>query len=226
MIGPSSDHLALLLHGDPAFASGAASFSSGLETMVADGWVTSKDELVAMMVGAIRCRWNTFDRVFLGRASRAGDQDELAEVDRELEVSMLGASARSASRRAGVALLGAWTRLGREEVARYRERVLAVGEGGHLSVAQGFVYSANGLDLRAAESLSCWAVLAGYASGAVRLGVVGHRSAQLALLEASGVIGELLASPVDPAATPCAWTPLLDIAIERHANAELRLFAS
>ena len=222
----ASGVLATLLHADPAFASGASSFSSGLETLVSDGYVRTESELVGVMIDAASLRWNSFDRVFLARAFAAGDDLDRIAVDEDVERSTLGADARRASRRAGGALLGTWARLGSTEVTRYRGLVQDGTTLGHLSVAQGIVFASNGLDLAAAENLACWSVLSGFASGAVRLGVVGHRSAQTALLDAQEALAPLLATRVDPLATPMAWTPVIDIAVERHAYADMRLFAS
>ncbi len=216
----------MLLHADPAFASGSSSFSSGLETLVADGWVATGEQLTALMVDTIRSRWNTFDRVFLVRAWATREVADLAGIDREVEVSLLGAAARLASRRAGMALLGTWERLGQREASAYRAQLGNGSPGGHLCVAQGLVYSANGLDLAEAESLASWAVLSAYASGAVRLGAIGHRAAQVALVQAQDLVTIVLETPVDPSATPMAWTPVSDIAVERHSLSDLRLFAS
>ncbi len=222
--------LGTLLNADPAFGSGASSFSSGLETLVGDGLVGDPDGLVALMTDAVRLRWNTFDRVFLSRSYALGcrsesDADRLA-LDRELEVSMPGHSARGSSRRAGAALLGTWARLGSPSVIRYRHRVKGTAFAGHLAVAQGLVWSERGLTLDDAEALACWAVLSAYASGAVRLGVVGHRSAQFALITAERELAPLLEQPVPDDAVPHSFTPIHDIALERHRLAELKLFVS
>jgi urease accessory protein len=225
-VSDASGFLAALLHADPAFASGASSFSSGLETLVSDGHVRTESDLVAVMVDAASQRWNSFDRVFLVRSFAASSDLGRIAVDEDVERSTLGSDARRASRRAGGALLGTWARLGRTEVTHYRELVHGGAALGHLSVAQGIVFASNGLDLASAENLACWSVLSGFASGAVRLGVVGHRSAQTALIDAQKALAPLLALPVDPLATPMVWTPVIDIAVERHAYADMRLFAS
>lgn len=221
-----SGRTALLLHADPAFGAGATSFSSGLETLAADGLVAGREALVDVMVDAVRLRWQGFDRVFLARSHAlpsAGIEARL-ELDREVELSVLGEAARAASRRAGTALLGTWQRLGHDEAASYRRRVLGEDGTGHLSVAQGLVWAE--LPLADAEALSCWALLTAYASSAVRLAVVGHRGAQEALVEAEERVAALLAEPVDVEVLPHAFTPVHDVAVERHARADVKLFAS
>lgn len=218
--------LGALLQADPAFASGSSSFSSGLETLVADGFVHDTGSLTAFMVDAVRRRWNTFDRVFLVRSHGADDQNARLALDLEYEIGTLGAAARSASRRAGIALLGTWARLGLVEAARHRDAARATVGAGHLAVAQGLVHSAHGLPLAESEALSCWALLSSSASGAIRLGVVGHRAAQTALIEARAAVEPLLAEPVLPGAETHAFTPVTDIAVERHGLSPLKLFAS
>ena len=190
-----TDHIAALMHADPAFAAGGGSFSSGLERLAADGWAASQDELVERMVEAVSARWNPHDRVYLVRALTLPGPERVT-LDLDVEASTPGQEARSASRRAGSALLATWARLGLAE---------AVGD---------------------AESLSCWAVLGGYASSAVRLGVIGHRGAQEALLTAHARLSPLLERPVADDAEPWTFTPLHDIAIERHALSDMKLFAS
>jgi urease accessory protein len=217
-----------LLHADPAFAAGAGSFSSGLETLVADGFVTDAATLTAFLVDAVRLRWNRFDRVLLVRSHGIGaaDDDGRREVDREAELSTVGAAARAASRRAGIALLGTWARLGLLDAARYRDLARRTPGAGHLAVAQGLVHRAHELTLAESEALACWALLSSSASGAIRLGVVGHRAAQNALLDARRAVEPLLAEPVHPDAVPEAFTPVTDIAVERHALSDLKLFVS
>ncbi|MBB1058534.1 urease accessory protein UreF [Dietzia cercidiphylli] len=221
MTAPSRTEL--LLGADPAFAAGAGSFSSGLETLVEDGWVTSPAELAVLLDEALVHRWNSFDRVFLNRAYPCGGEGELLTLDTEVDVHLIGEAARKASRRAGHALLGVWTRLGDTRSAHLRRAIPA---GAHLPVAQAAVAQARGLRLADIEALSGWQVVSSYASSAVRLGAVGHRSIQHLMTRAAERLDELLALPVPDGARPTAWTPKQDIAAERHQNSDLRLFAS
>ncbi|GAA2225517.1 hypothetical protein N1031_04510 [Herbiconiux moechotypicola] len=223
--------LGALLQADPAFASGATSFSSGLETLVADGFVTDADTLTRFLTDSVALRWNTFDRVVLVRSHALGldtprSDDARLALDRETEITTPGERARSASRRAGIGLLGTWARLGSLAAARYRDLARSTTGCGHLAVAQGLVHAEQGVSLADSEAVACWALLSGQASSAVRLGVVGHRAAQTALLEARRLVEPLLAHPVAADAVPHAFTPVTDIALERHSLAELKLFAS
>lgn len=219
----ASSRTALLLHADPAFAAGAGSFSSGLETLVADGWVTSPAELAVLLDEALVHRWNSFDRVFLNQAYGCHELDELLALDTDVDVHLIGEAARKASRRAGRALLGVWARLGDPLSSHVRAAIPA---GAHLPVAQAVVAQARGLGLRDAEALSGWQVVSSYSSSAVRLGAAGHRSIQELMTRASGRLDELLGLPVPDGARPTAWTPKHDIAAERHRHSDLRLFAS
>lgn len=215
----------MLLHADPLFAAGAASFSSGLEALSSAGLLETGDELTAVMRSALAGRWNTFDRLFLVRGMRATTQDELGLLDDEIEVRTMGASARAASRRAGMSLLGAWSRLGSDAAAAQRARCVTLG-GCHLPIAQAVVYSENGLTIEEAEALSCWSLLSGYAGAAVRLGALGHTVTQSALIRVRPFADALLAKPSEVGTEPMTWTPTADIAVERHSHAAMRLFAS
>ncbi|MDX2357792.1 urease accessory protein UreF [Dietzia sp. PP-33] len=213
----------LLLHADPAFAAGSGSFSSGLETLAEEGWVTSVDALEDLLDEALVYRWNSFDRVFLVRAYQCSDTDGLSLLDDQVDVHLLGESVRKSSRRAGHALLGVWARLGDMQLARLREAIPA---GAHLPVAQAAVAQTRGMSLADIEALYGWQVISTYSSSALRLGLCGHRSIQQLMTRASARLGELLANPVPDGALPRAWTPKHDIAAERHRHSDMRLFAS
>jgi urease accessory protein len=217
--------LAVIQQADTAFPSGGVSFSSGVETLVHDDLLTG-DSFASFLVDAISHRWNTFDRVFLCRAYLAVDDEGVRALDLEYEASVFGETARTASRRAGTALLGTWSRLDNDRAARYRRRIRSGEALGHLAVAQGLVFRATGLDLAAAEVASCWTGVSALASAAVRLGVIGHVAAQRILLDIRPCLADLLASPADVDALPSSWSPVQDIAQARHATAGLRLFAS
>ncbi|MDR2114512.1 MAG: hypothetical protein LBO75_04450 [Bifidobacteriaceae bacterium] len=213
----------LLVRADPLFTAGAGSFSSGLEQLTGDGLMDQPDALAQVMRQAVSCRWNTFDRVFLARAFAAESQEQAVLHDVALEKATLGQAARAASARTGRALLGMWSRLGDATARGYRSHPKARG---HLAIVQGILCAAHGLSLDQTEHLACWAMLSQYAGAAVRLGTTGHLTAQRALLQATDWAEKLLATPVDPAQTPHAFTWLLDIAVERHGHAAQKLFAS
>jgi urease accessory protein len=221
----NAEMLTLLQLADSAFPSGAVSFSSGLEALAADGLV-GEAEYAEFLLDTLRHRWDPFDRVYLTRSLSAADDAQRCKVDCDLDASTFIAEARRASRRAGMALLGTWARLGMPAAQDYRALVHAGRGRGHLAVAQGLVYSASGLGRAASEAASCWSLLTGLTGAAIRLGVVGSLSAQAALVHIRPHVAALLAEPMSADRDPHAWTPLQDIAFARHAHAELRLFAS
>jgi urease accessory protein len=100
---------------------------------------------------------------------------------------------------------------------------------GHLPTVQGALWPALGLDERAAASVSGYLFVSGLTSAAVRLGAIGAIEAQRVLGGALPLIAELLEQPVpEPAGAVelTGFTPLIEIAAMRQAQAELRLFAN
>lgn len=224
MLMSTAHRTLLLLNSDPVFAAGAGSFSSGLETLAGDGWVLTSDDLRQVIHEALVLRWNTFDRVFLSMAYQAnGELSALLDVHDQLEMQLFGAAARSASRRAGAAAIGMWARLGLTEAVEMR---MHRPTGLHLPIAQAVIANAQQMSLGDLESIAGWSVITSYASSALRLGMFGHLKIQELLIDASQELDRMLGYPVPASAEPFAWTPNLDIALERHSEAEVRLFAS
>ena len=224
-MSPTGQLLTLLQHSDSAFPSGSVSFSSGLERLVADGFVTDGTSFTAMLFDAIKNRWNTFDRVFLAR-SFVTDAAGRCAIDREFEASVFCANARASSRRAGLAMLGTWSRMDDPEAIDYRALVHSGLAFGHLPIVHGLVYASAGLDLPTAETAACWTTASALANAAIRIGAIGPLSAQGALTELREEFAALLDEPVGLEDPPSAWTPVQDIAQARHTLADLRLFAS
>lgn len=217
--------LALLQHADSSFPAGSVSFSSGLETLVQEGLVTHT-RFADFLLDTVRDRWNCFDRMYVVRSVAANDDAQRQDLDIDVELSTFGAEARASSRRAGMALLGTWARLSSPAAVHYRQLVLSGSTPGHLPVVQGLIYAEHQLGRPACEAASCWSLLTGLTGAGVRLGLVGHLAAQMAVMHVRPAVAELLAEPVPDDAVPHSWTPVHDIAMSRHALAELRLFAS
>jgi urease accessory protein len=218
--------LAMLQISDSAFPSGALSFSSGLERLVADGIVTDEEDLFNVMCGFLTHKWNTFDRVFMLRSLELTDSVQRARLDSDVEISTLSDADRISSRRAGRALLGSWARIGAAECDDYRKTVNESPTLGHLCVVQGLVYQCSGLTKEAAELVSSWSVISGMTSAAVRLDLVGYLSAQKILTRIRPLLVSLLAQSPATHQTPHAWSPLVDIAMMRHHYSDSRQFAS
>ncbi|WP_181702436.1 urease accessory protein UreF [Chthonobacter albigriseus] len=216
--------LLALQHGDSAFPSGGFAFSWGLEELVNDGWISGEADISAFLADLLANRWHGFDRVALARAHEAPDLDALAGIDRAVEIATWAAPMRAGSRRAGRALLGVHARLSGGPVADYRALVDVDGELGHLPVVQGLVWRTAGLDRNSSELLSAWTMAQGIAAAGLRLGLIGHLSAQTVLTAARATIARLAA--VSPPADLTAFTPVADVALSRHARRDARLFAT
>lgn len=221
---PADALLLALQHGDSAFPSGGFAFSWGLEELVRDEWIASGDQLSDFLSDLLANRWHGFDRIALARAFGASTLAEVADADRAVEIATWSAPMRAGSRRAGRAVLGVHARLAGPVVADYKAMAEADAELGHLPVVQGLVWREAGLDAASAEVLSAWTMAQGIAAAALRLGLVGHLSAQAVLHRARAEIVDMIARP--PPEHFAAFTPVADIALVRHGRRDARLFAT
>lgn len=194
--------LRMLQQGDSAYPSGGFAFSWGLEELAADGWIATAEDVAGFLADLVAGRWAGFDRVALLAAHGAANLDAVATADRAVEVHTLAAAMRAGSKRAGRALLGVQARRLGGEAADYRRLVEADAELGHLPVVQGLVWRLAGLDGETAALLSGWTMAQGIAAAAVRLGLVGHLSAQDILDGARAAITAAAATPTPPISPP------------------------
>ena len=139
--------LSVLQNSDSFFPSGSMSFSWGLEALCATSRIDGAMSLREFVVGQVRHRWSTFDRVVLAHAHnvRHGDLDSLAELDCLVEAQSLVDELGEGSRRNGQALLTVHDKLGTDGAGDYRRRILAGEAHGHLPVMQGFLWGTMGL---------------------------------------------------------------------------------
>jgi urease accessory protein len=233
--------LALLQLTDSGFPSGAYTLSHGLETLVAEDWVTGPDALGEAIATLLLDRAAEADLPVLLAAHAVatmatasaegggGAIDRLAALDRTLETVKLAREEREGSMRVGRRLLVEAARLFPETaVARYAAAVRATGgPPGHTAVAQGLTYAAAGVSARTAALAAGAALASGTVTAAMRLGLIGHGDAQRLLLAAHPVIAAAVdrAEICDPFdLRPSA--PMLDIALARHERADVRTFAS
>lgn len=218
--------LAALQYGDSQFPGGGFAFSWGMEGLQAAG-LFQRDELADFIEGQLRHRWATLDRGLIAHAhDRRGDPRGLIELDRQADLLMVAAPLRDGSSRAGRALLGIHARLGTPGCAAYRGLVQADGAPGHLPVVQGLALGGAGLDREGCLAVAAYQLVAGFGTAAVRLGLASHLDGQQALLRLRPLLAELVALPIPPLTELVAFTPLAEIAMMRHATAELRLFAT
>jgi urease accessory protein len=222
-----ADALALLQFGDSFFPSGAVSFSWGLEGLSDCGVVTDADAVRAFVIGQLRSRWAEFDRPVVVAAHRATvSLDELAAIDAQVDTQTPCAELRSGSRRMGEAMLSVFARLGIGEASAYRERVKRGDAFGHLAAMQGYLWGRAGLSERDAVALSAHTFTTGLLGAGIRLGCLSHIEAQQILIDAREEAARLAALPVPPTAELSAYAIEAEIAVMRHANNSLRVFAN
>jgi urease accessory protein len=233
--------LALLQLADSGFPSGAYVLSHGLETLAADGWVRDAGDLaqaveVLLLDRAAKAELPILlaaHRLAVGPGQRqdgapAATFEAIAILDRRLETVKLAPEERAGSARVGRRLLAEGARLfPSSDVPAYAAVVRRGAAPGHAAVAQGLVFAAAGVSGRAAALAAASGLASGVLTAAMRLGLIGHGDAQRLLLEARPVIAAAVerAAAADPTdLRPSA--PMLDIAVARHARAEVRVFAS
>jgi urease accessory protein len=224
-MGNSQSLLTALQHGDTFFPSGGIAFSWGLETLHADGLLSSAIDIESFLLGQLRHRWATCDRVALVRSyNSADDLDLVAACDDELETLALARELREGSRRAGATLLRVHSQLGTPQADAYRERVRGGGAHGHLAVVQGLLWRGVGMSVDEARVTSAHSLCLGVLGAAIRLGVIGHIDAQKILQSAHAVVDELMAGNLDDEIS--SFVPASEIAMMRHEVGQSRLFAN
>jgi urease accessory protein len=220
---------ALLLLADSRLPAGAHAHSGGLAAAVADGTVRDEVTLGAFLSG----RLATAGLVAAAGAARAagialdggsGAAHELHDLDAELDARTPSAAARAASRAQGRGLL-------RVGSAAWPSALLGlIDPRPHAPVALGVVVAAAGCGPSAAASLAASASVSGSASAAVRLlgldpiGVTAVLASLAPEIDAVAERGARCGDRDEP--LPAASAPLLDLLAQRHARADVRLFAS
>jgi urease accessory protein len=219
--------LTALQHADSFFPGGGTAFSWGLESLYNDRQVRSAEEVEHFLVGQLRHRWATCDRPFLVAAHGTWqDHDALAALDRDLESMTLPRELREGSARAGGALLAVHERLGTPGVRAYRQCLRDGSVPGHLTIVQGLVFAAIGLDARTASAVSAHTLSVNVVGAALRLSLISHVDAQRILTATRPVVAELLRAAVPDAAEAGVFVPLTDAAAMRHETQTARLFAN
>jgi urease accessory protein len=212
---------------DGTFPSGSFAFSYGVEGVVACGPELDQTGLAELTASIIRLRWLTSDRVALLRAFRAaGRLEVIAEIDHDVEASTFGSTMRDGSRRHGGSFLASHARLGDATALRLRAAVRSGVCLGHVTVMQGAVWQAMGLDESMTQLVSAYGVASGAIAAAVRLGAIGALEGQQVLRRCLPLIEGVIAQPVADDAQLSSFVPWLEIAAARHARADLRLFAN
>src|SRR6266404_3722525 len=181
---------------DGMFPSGSFAFSYGVECVVALRAKLDGTALAELTATIIRQRWETFDRVALIQAFRAGSNlQAIAAIDRDVEASTFGSTMRDGSRRNGVSFLASHERLGDAAALRLRDAVRSGVCLGHIAVMQGTVWRAMGLDEKLAQLASAYGVASGVTAAAVRLGAIGALEGQKVLSGCLPLIDALVTQP-------------------------------
>lgn len=219
--------LAALHHADSFFPAGGVAFSWGLESLHAEGAVSTPGDVGRFVLGQLDHRWATCDRPVLAAAHAGADSlSTLAALDVLLEAMTLARELREGSRRAGASLLDVHTRLGTPHAAELRQAIRAGEALGHLPVAQGCVWRGVGLGLAECEAVAGHTQCVGLIGAAVRLGLIGHLAGQQILGAAREALGAVLAQPAPPLADLHATMPATEIASMRHETQAARAFAN
>lgn len=218
--------LTALQYGDGQFPGGGFAFSWGLEAMVAEGRLRRAD-FADYLAGQLAHRWAMCDRVLVAHAHAAAGDDEGCEaLDALAEALATVEAARTGSRRAGLALLGTHVRLGTPGAAGLRASVDRQAAQGHLAVVQGVVLAGTGLGQAAALAVSGYTAASALATAGIRLGLIGHLDAQLALQQVRPLLAALADALVPALDAICNQVPEADLAMMRHADLPRRLFSN
>lgn len=218
---------ALMLLADGRFPAGGYAHSGGLEPTIDSGRVRDIASLEAFLGG----RAATAGLVAAGFAAatcgavRDGDYDRIAEADLELDARMPSPAQRATSRQLGRQLLRAM------ESVHPDPQFDRLGRAPHQPVMLGAAAASFGLGRREAAMLALHESIAGPAAAAVRLLSLDPFVAHACLVRVAETLAALAATAAAASRggldeLPAAGAPLLDLAAERHATRDRRLFAS
>jgi urease accessory protein len=222
---------------DSAFPSGRYTLSYGLEGFVQNGELGARhsDALTALVSDSIRLSAAPSDGVALACAHRAFDCEDnsidvdlVTRADERLTAVKLVREVRQASARTGRALLAsAEAAFDTAALRPYAELVSAGGAPGNHAVVLGLVSASLSVPPPEAVAGELYAVAAGWAGAAVRLGLLDHRSSQRLLNRLRPVVAEAALRAVERDVEEISSSALLsDVMSMRHEQADLRLFAT
>ena len=227
--------LALLQLADSFFPTGAYAQSQGLEGMVAQGWVSSPEEVHEYLSGLLAGSVLPSDGVALLNAHRSagqGDLNTVVRIDRRLHAMRLPEEIRLASTQTGRRFLDeSFALLGPENAPavldEYRAAVAAGETPGTAAVAFALSAWAVGIEAETALFASCHSFSVGVLGAAQRLMPLSHSDAQQILRSLhANIDAGCQAIRQRDWREMTSFTPLADIASMRHEAAEVRMFAS
>ena len=223
-------YLSGLQLGDSFFPSGLYTLSHGLEAFVQADQV-EPGNLEALLADYLRYGFGAADAVALACAHRAigeGDLQLALQADMRLTATKLPREARETSLRAGRQLLRIATEIfGGELLDAYAERMQGNRAAGNHAVVLGLVMATQGIAREMAIAGALYALVSSCVAAAVRLALIDHVVAQLALHRLKAVIAEVACANRDKGVQDIAsCAPHIDIMAMRHERGEVRLFMS
>jgi urease accessory protein len=229
----------LLQLADSGFPSGAYTLSHGLETLLSQHAIGNADDVASFVRVNLLAKLARSDLIALlavhdaatDPAEAMADDDpveRIVAIDRRLTASKIAADDRIGSARVGRRLA--------TEVARLVPSAALLGflgaieerrTAGNAAVAFGLAGSAFGIERRPTALAAASASVIGLSAAAVRLGLIGHGSAQRLIADSASDIAAAVNS-----ATLGHWNdlrpsaPQVEIALATHETAPARQFAS
>ena len=221
----NSEVLSILQHGDSFFPTGSVSFSWGIETLIDENIIKTKDDMESIIVNQLTERWQSFDRIVLIHAYRQTDNiSQIQALDDYLEALMLNKEFREGSKRLGIALLSTYESLGNRIAADYLNEVHQDCAHGHQLIAQALLWKSVNLSLDSIQFISAYNLCVNLLSAALRLGKIGHIECQSMLGRLQSAIRQACSKAAPAINEIKAYTPCVDIASMRHEIAATRLF--
>jgi len=228
--------LGLLQLADSGFPSGAYTLSHGLETLVGEGIVRTHADLAEVLEVALLSRLAMADLpAVLATHTIAAKPTEgvdlaarLRRIDRSLSAVKLAREEREGSERVGRRLAVEAFAVAPSPPLHEFLRALEAGRTpGNSAVAFGLAAEAFGVGRRSAALAAGSTFVVAFVMAGVRLGLIGHRAAQLTIHAAGPSIERAvaLAETIDPL-DPRPSASGLDVVLARHETAPMRAFAS
>ena len=235
--GPLHGYLSALQLADSAFPSGRYTLSYGLEAVAESGRVRGRDAsetLTTLLGDSLRSAVGPSDGVALACAHRAVgpggtvDWEVVSRADRRLTAVKLVRETREASIRTGRALLStAGAATAHPAILTLAQRVHDARSPGNHAVALGLVSAVLGVPRLTAVAGELFSYSSGWASAAVRLGLIDHRGAQRLLHRVRPVTAAVAQIAVDRGVEDIAGcAPFLDVMSMRHEQTDVRLFST
>ena len=224
------DTIRTLQFGDSALPIGAFSFSGGLESAVAEGWVVDAERLEEF-VRTARRQGALGDGVALLAAHRAATDGDLATVldaDAAVYERKLNDEAREASVRMGRKLGEVAVPLTDSALAsKWLDAVQGRETPGTFPVGLGVVFAAMGADESSAFAVHQYGISSAITGAALRILRVDHSQTQTILYRVNADIDdEYLDASRRDIEEMSSFAPQIDVLSALHVRAHVRLFMS